>query len=1328
MKKLDFKIAHIADVQVKNRDKNLYIPYKKSLDSIVTSISSRDDISCIVISGDLFEYPEPNDSERKLIYDFLTNLSNIESLKEIVLIAGNHDLVKQKKADYEHTNSNAINIFVDIINNIKHNNKFIYLGHSGVYESRISEYINYISYSLEDKPTSLQKTDINHDKINICVFHAMIQEFVNDKKIPLRKDIIEHLKTLKDFPDNSIVMAGDIHMKLCYKDPNRNVTFFYPGSTQQHNHNEGDYIYFDKRSNDIIGEDKNINVYSLSLDDSDKLIIDTEYIHIPNYVIYQTIQISEKSEILATRKGIEQTYIKIKCPNSLNKDESQIRDLLRKMYDNKCYVTFDYDKITKEIVETQNPVIKEIINEVKELNNDLMDSNISDNLNDNDNLILSNTQLEKMFCYVMEKQLSKITSDDYDYINDSLKSIFRQQLDLVVDKSRRYSVKFESISCNQFMALGPNNIQLDYPGIVRILGTNGIGKTTLFRMIRWVLTGMIYEGMKSNTTVQNNIKIFNKSIVSNDDVIVKLYIKNNDVPMIIERRCQRKWKNNVGIENKLSKNCQNYISTITSDLIVTIRPGESNEKVISGNQAQKNIDAWFGDVINTIMFINQMKIEEILKNKNFDINDIILQFIGANYLTSLEDNLEFVKDDLYSIPKPTSTIEQLNDDIHKITNIISDTKCKIESSKDLLNDNKQKLNIYKTKQQQISDDLIKMGDIPSQIKKSESIIESLNKSISSFEIREYKIKKEWDKTLPSIDNNKDSEYKNSIKNLKNKSNQISLDIDNKNTQINNIKESIHRENIDIRNKIDSDIEDKNNTIKIYNQKISDNIELIRNIINNHISTINQEIISLNSEISGVFNQINSVKDDISDIEYQIMNGVCPTCHRPFSDDYDDIKEKLENNIKTLNSNLQELSDKSNQLETKITHNNKLIDSGYNKILKDLTNINQDFVDNYKHKKIWLEISDYIVSILDYKTKISESEELISNIKQYKYLDNDKINIHNNPYITEKYKTLIQSLDNYQESIQNLTNEKNRTDKELTIIDNEYSYFKNIYETELDNYHREYELFIQENKKINEYNKSIDDDKLVLYKYQTQINSEKERLLSYRENENEYNTLRIEYNDVNESISQYTENIDNINNEISKSSVYLSKLESDNEQLHKDLDNIVKYKRNDLIYKIYSKLIKTSFRDIVFEYYKTYLNKHLDLLLEDVNFRLFWDNKSDLIMIMNHNGVTSYIPVTEASGMETIFTGLSLIYTISILNVKHTCSHIFIDELSGQLSTGKNLFYIDSNIKNYQELFVSIINKFKEKTIFIVDHNIDEMNETISYEVVSGEEGNKYITI
>ena len=94
-------------------------------------------------------------------------------------------------------------------------------------------------------------------------------------------------------------------------------------------------------------------------------------------------------------------------------------------------------------------------------------------------------------------------------------------------------------------------------------------------------------------------------------------------------------------------------------------------------------------------------------------------------------------------------------------------------------------------------------------------------------------------------------------------------------------------------------------------------------------------------------------------------------------------------------------------------------------------------------------------------------------------------------------------------------------------------------------------------------------------------------------------------------------------------------------------------------------------------------------------------------------------------METCFLGLSLIYTMHLLNVKNTVSHLFIDEISGTLNDGKGLSY---EALNFKEILVQLLNKFKDKSIFIIDHSIENLYETLTYEVKSIGTGSTYTKV
>ena len=1316
------KIAHIADIQVKNREKNLERPYSDSLQEIYDKINADNDIEILVIAGDLFEYAEPNESERAMIYTFLSRLPEIEHLHEIVLIPGNHDLVKFGKSQTVNESltedlnikSTPLDLFNDIIKTLNpdYAKKYIYIDHTGIYESNILSRLIYVGYSLEDgMKFDFDKSILdNDDRLKVCVFHGMLKDYVETKKIPLRKDILERLTSLENFPQRSHVLAGDIHQILNFDDPARDIYFWYSGSTQQHTHSEGWYLYTNNQSkNSITDERKAILTYEYEGYHLQK----PEKIYLSNWVSYVTVNISIEqngSEIIealnnmdwAKYAGVDVTYVLVRTKNKLSKIERKIYEIIKSHIPN-AIISFDYGKITMDINTVESSVVKDILDEKTEVVESENEEQHQFDFNDIDNLVLSDEQLQKMFNYVIQQQLAKVEADNTEKIHKALMDLFKTQLSDVVTKSKHYSIELQQVYCSQFMALGKNNIKLDIKGITRILGTNGIGKTTLFRMIRWVFTGEVFEGMKSNTSVKNNMGIFNERL-DDDSLTVALAILNNNIPVVIRRTATRKWKNNTTYEQKHSKGWQDFVSTIQMDLQFIINPNTENQKIITGENAQKNINIWLGDAINKLMFINQMKIEEILKSDKVNMNDTILDFIGCDYLNSLENNLDEVKNELMTVSRPKRDRMQILTDISKEQAGVKECDQNIESNNNEISDTEQKRSKKTDERNSTNTELINLGNVENQITENDQEIKKVQELVDSYKPQEPK-----ELIQPSIPK---PEYpKSTIHDLQQK-----LETQQQRQQESNNKITEIRTRI-VTN-IQTQIAEERNNIK----EATHNVSQIETAVNDYaaeIMTFLSEVrVKLQGKISEQDRIIAEYHKTISENKASIINGVCPKCGRPFFDNYETHKQTLEAEISKYEELIKNeeaikstYSNHLNELPKFVSFNiitheqievmqaNKFLQAKFGDILSKYKTLTADYnihKQNQMQAESQVTILDEILTIIN--TKINTGEQLP---KEYKEVIIDDFGY--NDAITE-WKFII-------DDVQKTTNE---------ISDTKESYNKKLQE-----YTEHIESVEQQNKEIREYNSSIESAKNAHEQNVLKLNNLLIRKQLLDSQLPTYEKLKHDLDVADRSIKDFTDYIQTLTNNNTQLSVDRTRHENNIENLEKEKSDYDKYQENNIIWKIYSKVIKDNFKDIVFEYYRTFLNRTLDVILDDTNFKLFWDSDNQLTIISVKNGNTTYTPIKQASGMETIFTGLSLIYTISLLNIKHRCSHIFIDELSGQLSTGKNLTFYEG-IKNYQELFVKILHKVVDKSIFIVDHNIEYMNENACYEVKYDESGNIYV--
>lgn len=1346
-------IGHVADLQVKNREKNLSIPYRDGLKHLENNIKETK-IPCLVIAGDLFEYCEPNDSERTLIYEFLLNISSLDTIQEIVVMAGNHDLPKFKKSQIVtemdediNTKENAINTFNNIISLLPYDNmkKFIYINQSKIYHSQVYPNLDYLGYSLEDNmAVDMEGYDPTH--VTIPVFHAMLRDYAIQAKIPLREDILNNLKTLSIFPDNSIVLAGDIHENLHFEDSERNVRFYYPGSTQEHTHNEGDFFKFqDSEFTSQLGESKALQVYNI--DDFDGNKIDIDRVQIPNYVHYITIRMSPKTAIndhldcllkwlqsAECRQGLDSTYIKIRCSNNMKKHELEVTNHIKSTISN-AIISYDYDKVMKEVTDVSSKVVQEILEEHK---SGTQEEHENIELSDINNLVLTEEELHRMFEYVSVKTLESTTSDylKEHNIKDDLLNIFKSQLGMVIDKGRRFDIHLTNIKCNQFMALGQNDIQLDHSGIVRILGTNGIGKTTLFNMVRWVLTGTVYEGMKTSQSIKNNLVIFNKDLYNVDVVKVQLLLTVNNTPICILRTVERKWKNNTTPEQKLSKKWKSF-ATCSSEVKVAIHYKEENQKLLVGDNAQSNINAWFGDVIKNIMFVNSMSIDKMLKNDSDIINQMILNFIGVDYLNNLENNIDTVKEDLY-VEKPKKTITQINADI------MSDDMKKEQISKDRETNAQEKksaqdlIQRYKDSLSQQRQKLLEIGDIPKMIDDKQKEIDAVQAEIDA--VKPEDLMEEQYPNFTEQEPKKDEDKLNSLQSeLMQKKTLQSSYTNEEQAHLSDVHK-LTSEMKDVLKEKEQSYDCEMDNIEKRNLKLYEEFKnIINSIIDKFIKPSIDKMEALKKEtedsIISKSSELSTLTTDKNRLLKEIESGVCATCHRPFSDDYESHKAEKEKEIEVLTQKETTLQDEVNNLkERKKTLTTKIDD--YNKSIRSCYRLSSSSNEEDINSPLELKIKDQYLSqqtslIIISREYSDNSQKVVSMTKEQEKFTVICNKIVREEELTEEELDILSKIDlketydkciDLNSKISTIQSNSKQLQDSIRLLQDSIDEINNNFNNSVVEFKRKHDEYQTKVREVDQHNKSIFEIKAkkeqnsnLLTKYtgqMTQIVSKKES----------YEKVQGIISSIESAIQNQETTIEGLNEKDTEFAVKLNTLATNRKQNEEMIDKALLWERNDTIFKVYSKIIKTSFRDIVFEYYRGYLNNTLDILLSDVNFKLFWDSDSQLSMISTNSTQVTYIPVNQASGMETIFSGLALIYTISILNIKHTTSHIFIDELSGQLSTGKNL---SGDVKNYQELFVNILSKFNERTIFIVDHNVDDINENVVYEVTKADNGNIY---
>lgn len=1341
------KILHSADIQVKNREKNLFRATEKTLKNIEkVVIDTKAEI--FIIAGDLFEYAEPNDSERRLIYNFLSRIANIDTLLELVIITGNHDLIKDKKQIDTMVGYNPINTFTDLINKFNVGNKILYLSESKYYNSRVSDKIQYLAYSLEDgMDVDLTKAPgKDESRQTICLFHDMLKDYVDSVKLPLRKDIYEKLKSIDEFPANTLITAGDIHKNLTFKGIDGQL-FIYPGSPMEHTHSEGTYIDVSTDIKLHNGERKVIKQYEFDDVKSPKDFVITEH-QLEKFVTYNTITLDSKQDYktviaenlknVKLQIGSEVTFVKVKSANIFVKYEQDIFNILSNHLKSddrlRFRIEFDYDKFVQTDKAVNNEVIQKILDEKKdELNIDSDDLNIELDTSNIDDLILSDNHLKTLFKSILDAQMKKVKTDDDiegDDISKDVMAIFERELIEFQSNSKRYNILFEEIETTTgFMGLIANKIDLNIPGLARIFGTNGIGKTTLYRMIRWVISGEVFEGMARNTVAKNNLIVFNKNLIHKDTVDVKLRVNINNLKVVATRIVTRKWKNNTTDEQKSDINWKDYVSAVERNFIIDVETPEGDKKQFTGEQAEKSIMLWFGQTMNNILFINYPKLESLLQTPSDKLNEMILNFIGVDYLKQLEGNLDQIKAELATTSKPKRNKEDIR------TSII-DGKILIKRAEKELLDVDTEITKIKTKIVDLEEkikskttEMINMGNITDIIIEKESKFNEIKTFIDTFEPKTKKDKIVFDKIEPIINQTEIDNLQSQI-DLINKEieelKQSEIIQDNKRTEIFNKLDVLINEKLDeLKNQKTSKLQ----LSEANKEKIAGEFKLVVAYIDGIIKQLEDRQANSEAKIQEIKSVILLNQEQIRKNNDNLESGICDKCKRPFAEDFEAHKEQLikENaGLLVVNTEQSELLQPETELLLKIKETIKLFN-----VSRDLAMANSDEI--IKTEKLQKGCAEFFANICTHKEAAIEINKQIQAIDILIYDWQSVVGLKSNIDFVIPETINCESLTEIITNLKGIVDEKSKI-SELISTKNNYSetksnniiQIKNDYIVALQEYQKLLNVNIAENNSIGEFNKTVDEHNNQILIKKSELGNISTELSDLKINKLPvYVKHQTELSEYRQSKQELDVSLDLQVRKESDLKIANVRLTNELAQFEKEYTDYLAYLKNDIVWKIYSKLIKDNFKEIVFDYYRTFLNQTLNILLGNVNFKLFWNQDSELYMISYKNGICSYQPVQQSSGMETTFLGLALVYTMHLLNVKNSVSHIFIDEISGTLNDGEDLTY---DAENYQELMVLILSKFKDKTVFIVDHNIKNLFETVTYEVQPDKFGSKFVIV
>jgi hypothetical protein len=768
-------------------------------------------------------------------------------------------------------------------------------------------------------------------------------------------------------------------------------------------------------------------------------------------------------------------------------------------------------------------------------------------------------------------------------------------------------------------------------------------------MIKYVITGNVFDGLSKNQKVKNALLLFNDSKPEIDKQIVKLKFKINHKDIEIIRTNERIWKNNVTDEQKVSINWKEYVSTVKSDVVI-----KSADKEITNIDVIENLlNEWFGNTINNIVILNSDKLSKILNTTGSELKDLMLYYLGINYLSLLKNNLPNVKESL-NIVKPKINYTDTKIELNNFVNTVNDLKqAQLTFETDKLNYEKVIVDNEKDLER-INNDLISLGYNPTVIELNKESLESLE--LSFTELSNYTEQKSIPEKI----------------NIDNERKLIDLDFNTIQDDYAAFQEKyqIAIEKLDVV-KSDRIKEYQKSITEEYNTKIAEYENTINNIrtqINDSEKYFSNKINDTNNIISKLNTEIYYVDIEIQKIKNELDSGICQSCKRPFDVDITHTEE--------LNQKITDLNNQKKLKQEEIDKHKLVIENlnkNKSKAISELTDIFKSTNNSLSTVK-----NEMNLKVLDIPKSLNEDLEVkyqkLSEIKETKKSE------YNNA-ITEKdnkISVLISKERKNSEEIQEAINHNNMYEKRIDLL-----------------------------MRIESIKKEIEAAERLRDKFETYTNKKKIYQEELQKNKFELQQLLEKYE---------------------KSKTNLLYNQNKVEQLNQVLKEYDEYKRKNTVFTIYKALVEDKFPEAIFLYYQQFINNVLNELLEDMPFKLYWHSSGDLYMTVIENGNIVYRPVLLSSGMQNAFLGLSLVYAIHELNIKNNISHIFIDEISGQLNSGKELSN-QQDVINYQSELSNLLSKFRNKSIFIVDHVIDNLFETFSYEVIKDSSTNtaKYIS-
>jgi len=922
-------IAHLADIHIR-KSPTRHLEYREVFNNLYESLMDNKP-DRIVISGDLFhDYIDMQGEQLILAAEFLNSLA---SISKTIITRGNHDMLKKA-----HKRTDSIKALIETINNPN----IVYYNETGIYED---DNINWAVWNHGEKRNNPWELDLDYklENTTIDLFHDPVNGAISPTGKEFHEKIYREPKQFKgDFG-----MFGDIH-KMQYLDPKKRKA--YSGSLIAQDFAEGDnefhgYLLWniDKKSTIEIPIENNYSFRTIGVNmftDFDNLNIEIE-----NPTPYMRLRVIWRTE--PEKHTIE--------------NERKVRDYLLRTY---SPVSISH-KATY------------IVDEKLEIDSEISDENILD------------TPVQQR---IFREHLNRVGAKEED-IEEIIKLDDEISRRISAEEFTNIQWSIEKFWGKNFMSYEDISVDWrDSNGLFQITGINTAGKTTIMKLISYILYNKTLETKKiqkfGDSRYLNNR---NGALYCEGGLVLSV----NEQYFGIKRKTTLKKGKDGEIKDCTTDVTYYYLPSIDTsfDDQYSIETLDEDRKAKTEKLIQKVIGSFdnfnrvvmtTSDTLNNILSSDEsVFIDSILFDSGLDIFDLKLKAF-KNYKKDMfsTNRISCVPEDIILENENSNTvIAELNDSIVQYkTVLIPDVLERIDKGTEFCETLNRKFHKIDPELQSLDVNLLnaELLTYPRKIKELEVQMNVLKKSISLLKVK-------YDNNLLDSLMIKKDENRTNHYNLNTKIKEISNLIDLKKNNI----ERINGEIIQIKRtitKYEAEID------KLKNSKTCPTCgQLVQEDKQSHIQ---DTIESINLEIKGLLKDITDKDSSKNPIQKQIAEMLT---------DIDKLKIKIDENSLQMEEELKQIGEITNDkneferreklsyelstIPTKI-ENVQLVFEKRNRVLSDYNELQDKIQENKKIEETLQKARErlnilkndhhgYITDIENYKSRIAEKEQKIA---------------------------------------------------------------------------------------------------------------------------------------------------------------------------------------------------------------------------------------------------------------------------------------------------------------------------------------------------------------